>query len=451
MLSLSYLKNCHIMSNPSSPQPKSLSIVRSILDKIQDNDADGISHDLSLLPLANISLDKSDTLISWFLKKCMEHSNTEISRLIIEIFDLNRIGCDPLPSLTQLFLNSYITHEILCFAMSCFPEKRPLDLFIDLINMHDDISSLKAAVHICAVFPDISSEDWTLLHRLTNYDDDDDDDCKYLMLRAFFESKIAETETNISPPSWVRNFPKENIPSFPDTFPNVKEAIGLLLADLEKQKMIFISDATNETVDVVNDNELKDQLISQYSISTATEKIQILSAVTHIEPFDDTVIFREFGPVNSLYSVTDIIPDSNHVCTKFGGCRMLTCTEFENMYIDGEEIDIMAIDEYNDNIEYSSLVFNSGDTNTPIIENIQVTTVGSSSIEYEWFRGSCDVCLKRILHKHHAIRQPLRCGGWRGCYCSFDCLKEHVFDPIVAVMVGRIQEQLNVIGIRDRS
>ncbi len=43
----------------------------------------------------------------------------------------------------------------------------------------------------------------------------------------------------------------------------------------------------------------------------------------------------------------------------------------------------------------------------------------------EWFFGSCIECHRRIKHKHYAVRQPIITGGWFGCYCSWDCVREY--------------------------
>ena len=105
-------------------------------------------------------------------------------------------------------------------------------------------------------------------------------------------------------------------------------------------------------------------------------------------------------------------------CSKYGGCRLFLCKEFESININGDDIDVMAMEEQ-------------------VIVN-------------DWYRKSCDKCLKRISKRHHGIRQPLCHGGWRGCYCSFECMEVDINDdPQVAVMIGRMKEQLDVIGIRD--
>lgn len=38
-----------------------------------------------------------------------------------------------------------------------------------------------------------------------------------------------------------------------------------------------------------------------------------------------------------------------------------------------------------------------------------------------WFSGKCDFCNKKIREYWHAVRMPLECGGWSGCYCQWSC------------------------------
>lgn len=397
-------------------------VIQLILSKIADKDIDAVSSNLARLPLGVISSTQSDTLLSWFLNKAAEHHNTDAARTIVSAFDMARIRVDPLPAITQLFLNTSLSRDTLLFTLNCFPEKQPLDYFIDLVNMSGDLLALKAAALIITAFPTISSTDWALLLSLTDRDPEsepeEEDAYPNQMLRVFLQAKVAETGVCTKRPEWVQDFSIEDIPHVPDTIPSVKEGVELLLEAIEKQQINIISGVDGESVDVRQSNEVKETLISQYAISTIAEKIQMLFPVKEMEPFDDTIIFREFGPLNTMYTISAEPPDPAHECSKHGGCRMFTCTEFEQMYADGDAIDIMAIEEQTDNID--------------------------------WFRKSCDKCLKPINHRHFAIRQPLCHGGWMGCFCSIDCMKEGVTDPHIALMIGRMQEQLSVIGIRHR-
>ena len=173
-------------------------------------------------------------------------------------------------------------------------------------------------------------------------------------------------------------------------------------------------------------------LIGQYAIATLTEKLAMLSHLRKVEAFDSTPYcrkfetfdstpyFREYGPVNTLYTVDSEDHDGSSPCGKFGGCRMFLCTEFEDMDADGTEVDIFAVEEH--------------------------------VADLDWWRESCDVCHKRISSKYAALRLPLVGGGWRGCYCSEECLKS-IIPPnatALAVSVGRMLEQLQEIGIRQR-
>ena len=50
--------------------------------------------------------------------------------------------------------------------------------------------------------------------------------------------------------------------------------------------------------------------------------------------------------------------------------------------------------------------------------------------EDDWFEGNCDTCQLRIKNESHAIRFPLKQGGWSGCFCSFNCMIENPPDPM---------------------
>lgn len=402
---------------------RGLLVIQLILSKIVDKDNDAVTENLAKLPLSVLSQNDSDLLTATFLKQAAEHANNEAARTIISAFDLARIRIDPLPAITQLFLNTSLSREALVFTINCFPEKNPIDFYVDLVNMSGDLLALKAAGVINTVFPEMKSEDWITLLNLTNNDPDEDDEDGYpnQMLRAFFQTKVAETGATAARPSWIIDHPQEELEPVPDNIPSVKEGVELLLDDLVRRNVsIVATEGTekDEHVDIRHGNEVKETLISQYAISTIMERIQLLSPIRQIPLFNDSPLFREFGPVNTIYTLSSNTIDLNHPCSKHGGCRMLICTEFEQMYSDGDDIDVMAIYDHIANID--------------------------------WFRKSCDVCLTTIPYRHYAIRQPLRHGGWRGCFCSMDCMKTDVTDPNIAIMIGRMQEQLDVIGIRHR-
>lgn len=379
-------------------------IIQLILNNISDSDNKSLQENLDKLPLAIIPEAQADSLISWLLNQAAKTNNIEATRIIVTTFDVVRARVNPLPAITNIFLNPSLSRDVLIFTISCFPEKIPIDFFIDLINMGNDMDALKAAGTIITVFPPLSNDDWNTLVSLT--DNVEEEEYENQLLRAFFQTKAAETGAYSKPPEWVRqDIPEGVIQEVPDYIPSVKDAVDMLLEDMGNR--CLLSD---------NQAEVKETLISQYAISSTIEKIQMLSAIKEFPMFDDSALFQKFGPVNTMYThSTDI--DRDHECTKWGGCRMFLCKEFENSSC-ADEIDLMACDEH---------IFVK-----------------------DWFTGSCDVCRKKIRNRQYALRLPLHHGGWKGCRCLDDnCLNFDIQDPQIAVMVGRMKEQLKVIGIRD--
>jgi hypothetical protein len=116
--------------------------------------------------------------------------------------------------------------------------------------------------------------------------------------------------------------------------------------------------------------------------------------------------FRVWGPENSF-------PDRD-CSTNFGGkgpCRMLSC-----ICRDAEE--------------------NEGE------------------LPSDWFSGKCDGCNRIIQDKSHAVRYPVKGGGWRGCYCCFRCIADdppYQMNKEDQVRLKSVQKKIDEIGIMDRS
>ena len=109
----------------------------------------------------------------------------------------------------------------------------------------------------------------------------------------------------------------------------------------------------------------------------SVEKIKFLceTMYEYYEDSDDLQSFLEndpdpvFGPKNRMEDCTEC-PTSIR-----GGCRMLTCQCYESD---------------------------------------------------DWFDGRCHDCFKVIRKKCYAIRIPVKLGGWRECYCSFEHMLNHL-------------------------
>nr|QBK84656.1 MAG: hypothetical protein LCDPAC01_01370 [Pithovirus LCDPAC01] len=44
----------------------------------------------------------------------------------------------------------------------------------------------------------------------------------------------------------------------------------------------------------------------------------------------------------------------------------------------------------------------------------------------DWYTGKCEECENNIRSRRYAVRDPLLQGGWRGCFCSWECVEDRV-------------------------
>ena len=380
--------------------------INNTITAINNNDVDEIRRILALFPLGQLPKGTADTLLAVLLKSAIAVANVDAVRVIVSIFDVARITSDPVTAVTNLFLNPELDIEMLRHITSCFPEKVPFDYYVDLVNMGDDLGALKAASAMLTVFPDLSNTEWSMLFKLT--ENFEDEEYENQLLRAFFEAKLKETGDFAAKPQYVKNFKEVELPAYPECIPAPHEAIELIISKFD------LPETENED----DSNIIHSSLVSEYSIATAEHKIRLLEGVATMESFDDSALFREYGPVNTIYSVTSEPREPEDVCGKHGGCRMLLCTEFEILDGFGAQADCMSIEEH---------------------QNTK-----------DWYRGKCDVCNSKIHARHCAVRLPLKQGGWQGCFCSLKCLTNYSDDHQVSLMIGHMTGQLEAIGIRDR-
>ena len=372
-----------------------------------DNDFDESLLDF----LADLNNNEFDFVMFKLIHSCFINDNKESAIKIIDYCEVSRLHIDPLPTITVFFINPYFNVEMLKWVTSLY-QKESSGYFLDIINSRNDDVAIAIAEKLLIIFPNINEQEWIQLAELT--ENFEDEEYENIELRNFL---LAQTNNYSKLPDWLIEVEEENIidynelPNYPKDIPNVEDAIKMILDDFEKLNIDFTE--INEEDDF-DENKIVQNLTAQYAISTSQERIAMLSNVVNIPFFDDSDMFKQFGPVNSSCSCSLII-DDNHECIKYGGCRMLLCNEYPEFDIYGEKIDLVA-------------------------KNI-ITT--------DWFRNKCDLCNKKIRSKNHALRLPLQYGGWQGCYCSFECLSQNINNVITALIVGRMKSQLYTIGINN--
>ena len=355
---------------------------------IDNDDFSSLSTSLYDLNLLFLAKDLADKLLSDILTYTSKNLKIDAVRIIIPIFDIERLKVDPLPTLTNLFLNHHIDHDILIFTLECFPEKTPVDYLLDLINMGNDIEAVIVAQSICNIFTNFTNDEWYQLTKLTtNTENTEDEDDEYpnIQLHEFFIYKFNISNTSKDDFTIDDSKYKDIIDKY-KLLPPVKNIVDLLYESVNN----YASYKNTKDIETI-----KNILMVQYSMSSSLDKVELLKslnipAYNSLPTFDDGELSTILGQINTLYSPID--DDDNHPCFKYGGCRMMLCSHFEEFTPDGFKIDIFDDDD----------------------------------IKIDWFRGCCDECQTKILTKTKSFRIPLLYGGWKGCYCSVDCIKKQI-------------------------
>lgn len=128
----------------------------------------------------------------------------------------------------------------------------------------------------------------------------------------------------------------------------------------------------------------------------------------------DTELFRILGPCHPVDGRWELDMEGGYICQRNGGCRMMTCIENED-----------EDDELGLRFEQPHL--------------------------FDWFTGSCDVCLRPIEKKHYAVRALAEQGGFIGCFCS----PEHALSSLCSESVShaitrKALNELQCTGLYDR-
>jgi hypothetical protein len=133
-------------------------------------------------------------------------------------------------------------------------------------------------------------------------------------------------------------------------------------------------------------------------------------------------IFNVLGACLPFGEAFNLKKKSTDPCACYGGCRVFTCYE-------------------------NSIDLTLGDDILDIRADLGLLH------EINWFTGQCDKCPNKIKWKHYALRMPLETGGWRGCYCSFECIRDDIDEEngIRLRLVEGFRGMYEVSGIYERT
>lgn len=381
---------------------------------IQQGDTKRLGVLLKRLPLTKISSDEADAFLVQLLSLAYKYTQGESAKLILATWD--EVHADDenwtLPAMTRLFLLINFSDDMLTWIINLYEDVTFMEVAQDLLK-YDANDTTRVALGRAVDLYTIPERDdaYILFSQLYK----EAKDAESIPAIELFAAYMEDTAPFAEIPEWVHNYlpagaelpqedelkvPEQPKPTFqlPDIETMVNqlteglEDYGLAASDIEDQKRVLQGQLATTT------NEEKRILLEP-----------ILEAKNRENLADDLPIYRILGPANAM---ADINLAEEGECCRYGGCRMFTCVHFE------------------------------GDPDLP----------DEDQEELDWFTGVCEECHLKIRVSAHAVRLPLVHGGWKGCYCSWKCVRQSLTQPDIALnaIIDRLERQLIRIGIQDR-
>lgn len=378
-------------------------LINIIKQAIQDDDLDELELNLMRLPLEKLNQKILDELLATFLNHCLEYNNILSVKKIFDVwYKMLSVETGQLDHLTRIFLDPAVNDKTKVLVAQTYMDERPIEYYMEKLIDYDSLAeTLVAAKILDSIFP-TNYHAWHYLYELSVENEIEKGYTNYLV-KDYIKTRMVEKDKFIKPPRWIIN-EYNHLP----TESELMEKINLDIPEYPTEEIIRDLSLTPSQFEQFT-NQQKRTILQKYDKQKYRLGLNYNNELT-----------KTLGPANTQLS-EDLTED--HICTIYGGHRMLTCFEFEDQYLNDEEVDDFDAN-YND----------------------------ESRKKTEWFHYGCDWCENKIQHKHYAVRKPLYTGGWIGCYCSIQCIRDslNVTDVMEQELVNILEEELYNVGIQDR-
>jgi len=396
---------------------QALVALQLLMQSIVQGDNQALNRYLNMIEIEQLSSEKADSLLARLITTAAEYNNGPAIRDIVTAFEPNYTDRYRLPIINRILMDLRFDDEVVAFVLRQFPEKSYQELALNFIRWNVDPNIMPGLVRLDNNRGPLEEEEYRELYNMSINEQLYND-----VTQSFFAYQLDKHSGYAPIPSWVKNFTnQEEIPYedelvIPEPGPfifetpqSTEEIVSLLTEGLR------LSGKTPEEVELAQ-MDLRKKLVAASQEEKAAMVRDALENKAKLNLSEDEDLFAILGPANAI--VDSDLAGTNDLDYKYGGCRMLTCIEFEDFLDPSKEI----VYDYS---EYKPT---------------------------DWFTGHCQVCHLRIRRPAHAIRMPLEHGGWRGCYCSEKCLREDVprTNLLISALIDQTISDLNRIGIQDR-
>ena len=360
---------------------------------------------LNLMPLDKLG-DNADYLLSTFLSVCASYGRVDAAKSILKAWKLVYPNYENMQILSRLFLINPINLSTLSFVVLSHKDYTYIELMDDLMTGDNSPDIVVACEKADEIFGEQTYEIYSIVKSHA-------EEVGNWRVEEYAIAHMEELAPYAPVPEWVKNYYGEGLIKqsemyVPETgdikfeLPSDEEAIKLMTHGLETFGL-SLEDST----------KTKEYLMDTYKQATQEEKIEKLRPIIETQYQKNLVydeyLFRVFGPANPLVNQDLTLKGKSN---KYGGCRIFLC-------------DIFDYDEEYDYVE-------------------------------DWFIGVCQTCHLKIRYFWHAVRKPRPHGGFVGCYCSWKCTRDSLFedeeepDLLTHELINYFEEEITRIGIQDR-
>ncbi len=392
----------------------------------------------------------SDLLLDVLLDICKKNNRENFVKPILNIWDSTELMYFQQPIFVRLFMYTYFSLDILIFvARSMKDEWSYNDILRKLIKLDSSPEVELAANRANKVYGIQSYQDYITLAEWADLEIEEDGWGNDRM-NWFIQDMIKSTKPFKVTPKYIISTDKnpyggnfmKMINNLPDTYNVIPSDVSS--NDVIESSTYNISEDDRELYYQITDSMRYRHLINPNDLHRF--KVGRARKSASLDMLTRNDIFKLLGPTNKY--ITSKL-DENHPCDRYGGCRMLVCDQFEIKPYDSTESQVEIYDIISD-YEYTYDPNNAPNSKLKTKAVIRKHT-GS------WFTGACYYCMGRIKKLEYSAREPLVDGGWRRCYCSWNCVRKKLLtDPeskerdIQYYLAVNFARQCKYIGIYER-
>lgn len=379
------------------------------------------------IPLKNIDYNATNNLLIILLDHFEVYEFPQGLKQVLKFWSGMETGFDEYegeiyPIIPSLFLDFRIPFRSLYLIMDTLKSVVSVEeVAIDIFEKGTQENTTRALRNLFDMFPNISGETYRLLTDEAIAIQNEDAIQFMADLQGYYTLPVKK-------PSYIfADEEEEELPQESELLlgaelegDNIKGEDMDKFSSLENCVSFLTAGFTKYGIEFVDMEEAKKAIQEKLEAMSEEQRLAYMSSFLTQDSMDtlnkNELLFQILGPANPI--LQGDYTQMDHVCYKYGGCRMLYCNCFEL------ELQLQ--------IEENSL---------PYYPNIP-----------QWFKGKCEQCNRVIPKRCYSIRRPLPQGGWLGTYCSWNCLQlsGRVDDDLSIAYCDKFENQVSEFGITDR-